>query len=559
MDKNSLFTHSSRTFLQLLQGIFLLGLIACAATPVQPPAPEIADEEALEQQNPQAEPQDEELKIESLEEVSQLDEDASQNSDLDELSKIDNSDYLEYFANLYDFANFDYGINQEQEQAQTFSIAKIGESLYTGTLDVAVMLPKNHPQALVSKNISALLDGIYQKNNLENSPTRIDLYDTHINSIPAINAALEQNDYAFSLGPLLPKTIQTYLASSTLAQNLILGRLPREFSELSGTDALPGLYSFGLFNEDEVESLLTHLANQGYSNIGVIYTETKSSFKHLELLEKHAADYGIRLIDPAAINIKFRPGGQVAKYLDVDKEKLEYHKQLYRKLARMRAQMLKNKQAWPPEEPEFYTEILQEYNLNQRRDDLEGVILLGNKQEVQMMRSLLSFYLAHDLPSFSFSNILEKQEKQETKDLTNIFIPMPPVHYYSSPLKATQDTDRLPMDLHKGLLRMQSYDYSPTQKLFFALGYDALLLQYATRIIDDNLVDLVENQHSLIFLGQGLSGDIYWKGKAQLARVLPLVHIESDGSLNKKMPALREDLSFEQEIEVFKEYLKEAF
>ncbi len=251
---------------------------------------------------------------------------------------------------------------------------------------IALFLPLNGDLAPFGR---AIRDAIIASRFQAGREVDIQVYDTSAGQIESLVIQAANAGAQLGIGPL-DRNAVTQLASLELPiPMLALNR------SLDGS-ANPNLYQFGLAPEDEMLQVADQVFREGKKNALVIYPDNPWGERNVGAFQDRWRALGGNIINISAYGNQKDYSTMVKTLLDVD-------------LSEERAANLRRI-------------IGQSFEFTpRRRQDIDFVFLLANKDQARGINPTLAFYYAEDIPVYSTSHVYEYNDsKIESIDLNGI-------------------------------------------------------------------------------------------------------------------------------------------
>ena len=332
---------------------------------------------------------------------------------------------------------------------------------------IALMLPLSGKLAKVGGAIrDGFLAAYYRDDSTSKASTVINIFDAdaYPNALD-LYMQLQTEGYDLIIGPL---------RKSSVAE---LTKLPRHEpltlalnyqDEL--TEAIPGLFQFGLSAEDEVQQILNMLLNQKNHNIAAIYPDAAWARKLVKFMHNRITEEDL----PPVLSYQYSKEGNlsdgIANLLGINESKA-------RALA---IERLTGRAKFEP----------------RRRQDIDAVILLASPAKARQIKPLLAFHYARDIPVYASSRVYSGVVRPDKDhDLDGIhYTEIPWLLSHSSPIRK---------DIHY-LAGENSYEK------FYAMGTDTYLLAPRLQLMES----FPESK------AQGFTGNLGINSKLQIRREL---------------------------------------
>lgn len=251
---------------------------------------------------------------------------------------------------------------------------------------IALFLPLNGELAPFGR---AIRDAVFATRFQVGREVDIQVYDTSAGEIENLLSQAEAAGAELGIGPLDRNTV-TRLAGIELPMPILaLNRT------LDGS-ANPNLYQFGLAPEDEMVQVADQVFREGKKNALIIYPDSAWGERNVAAFQDRWRTLGGNVINISAYGDQKDYSTMVKTLLDVD-------------LSEGRANNLRRI-------------IGQGFEFTpRRRQDIDFVFLLANKDQARGINPTLAFYYAEDIPVYSTSHVYEyNPSKIESIDLNGI-------------------------------------------------------------------------------------------------------------------------------------------
>lgn len=339
---------------------------------------------------------------------------------------------------------------------------------------IALLLPITGRYA---KPANAIRNGFfaayYQNKTRQQYNPKIVVYDTNNNNVNEVYQRAVSEGAKFVVGPLTKENVRLIAHSRLSVPTLALNTLP-------GDDSSSNLYQFGLSPDDEIKQIAQRMWDDHRIRIAIIVP--KSAYG--ERLKREFLAQWDRLGGQVIATMEYPPASQ-----DLEKD--------VRQLLRVDI-ALKQKKA-------LRRMLHQDIRyIPRRRQDIDGIFLVSTPSKARLIRPLLRFYFADNLPVYATSKVFPGiPNAHRDRDLDGIIFPDIPW---------VVQTNRMTMQqrqVRQSILTLWPKSFNRFPKLY-ALGVDAY--------------DIIPKLNRMSILPQfgtrAATGTLYLTGRHELFRKL---------------------------------------
>jgi len=318
-------------------------------------------------------------------------------------------------------------------QPETLKRAAAAEEL--NPTRIAVLLPLTGKLSSYGKMIhDGIIAAHYQNEDAQNAPL-LSFYDTarSLSPLTTFNQAIEDGA-DFILGPLTKESIEKILDQESLPTPMLtLNQLEEQkFYH-------PRVYQFGLPVEDEAVQAAHYAFEKGYRKAIAFLPDTSTGARAEKAFKDYFEQLGGELIYVEKYKDKKRLKQNVQSLLGVD-DSVNRKRALQQLLGRNL-----------------------EFEMR-RRQDADFIFIHATPQDGRMIKPLIDYYFAHDLPKIATSAVFSgKRDPQKDIDLNGIEFPHIPL--LLSDLPEFQQSRQVLSEIVPDAL--------DTRGRYFALGYDS--------------------------------------------------------------------------------------
>ena len=323
-------------------------------------------------------------------------------------------------------------------------LAALPNALNTRINTIAVLLPESGLYANAAKMIKeGILLAYHEEKNKIRQPNLLFLdSESHFDAGILYQQAVQQGADVV-IGPLNKDKVSQIAALKELpvpilALNYLTDADTNNFSTLSSK-----FFQLGLSSEDEARQISKRCKMEGHRTAGIIYPDSEWGQRAAKAFKDSWRSYG----------------GYTVAELGYEQSAADYSQQIHQFLAlplsEQRAKVLERT-------------IATQVRFNpRRRQDLDFVVLLANPEKGRLLKPLLNFHFAQDLPTYSTSSIFTGTlNPTRDNDLNQVvFTELPWLISTAEPLKTIAEQQHLPPS-RLIALGVDSYRLHPRLQLF---------------------------------------------------------------------------------------------
>lgn len=327
-------------------------------------------------------------------------------------------------------------------------LAALPKALNTQINTIAILLPES---GLYANAANLIKEGIllahYEEKTKIRQPELIFLdTESHFDAGVLYQKAVQQGANVV-IGPLNKEKVSQIASLQELpVPVLALNYLPETSishnTQRSQPSLSPKFFQLGLSAEDEARQISKRCKIEGHRVAGIIYPDSEWGHRAASAFNVSWRSFG----GYTAAELSYAPSEDYSKFI---------HQFLALHLSEQRAAAL---------ERTIATSV--QFN-PRRRQDLDFLVLLANPEKGRLLKPLLNFHFAQDLPVYSTSSIFTGiVNPSRDNDLNNIiFTELPWIMSSSEPLKTIAEEKQLPTSRLLAL-GIDSYRLHPRLQLF---------------------------------------------------------------------------------------------